>query len=98
MSAVEALVQYLQVRKNNEGPLFILNHGLAFTKAAFNKILQKCLLVCGLDCSRYKGHSFRIGAATLVAQKGLTDAQIRTLGRWQSNAFQKYIIPNASKC
>ena len=50
--------------------------------------------VCGLDSSRYKGHSFRIGAASLSAEKGLSDSQIRAMGRWNSNAFRKYIRSN----
>ena len=44
-----------------------------------------------LDTSRYKGRSFRIGAASLAAGKGFSDAQIRTLGRWKSDAFKLYI-------
>ncbi len=38
-----------------------------------------------------KGHSFRIGAATFAAERGFSDAQIRSMGRWQSDAFRKYI-------
>ena len=41
--------------------------------------------------TRYKGHSFRIGAATFAAECGFSDAQIRLMGRWQSDAFRKYI-------
>ena len=49
------------------------------------------LFMCGLDPSRYKGHSFRIGAASYAADRGFSDAQIRMLGRWKSNAFLCYI-------
>ena len=49
-------------------------------------LLPSQLTFCGLDPSRYKGYSFRIGAAH-AADRGMTDAQIRTLGRWKSNAF-----------
>ena len=44
-----------------------------------------------LDPTKYKEHSFRIEAATLAAESGFSDAQIRLLGRWRSNAFRKYI-------
>ena len=37
------------------------------------------------------GHSFRIGAATTAAEKGVEDSLIKTLGRWESNAYQTYI-------
>ena len=33
----------------------------------------------------------KIGAASLAAEKGLSDAQIRHLGRWKSDAFKLYI-------
>ena len=51
--------------------------------------------LCDLDPSRYKGHSFRIGAASYAADRGFSDAQIRMLGRWKSNAFLRYLrVPN----
>ena len=33
----------------------------------FNIELQRCLAYCGLDTSRYKSHSFRIGGACHAA-------------------------------
>ena len=47
----------------------------------FNTKLSHCLTFCGRDTKKYKGHSFRIGAASHAANKGFSDAQIRTLGR-----------------
>lgn len=57
----------------------------------FNSELRRCLAFCGLDPRRYKSHSFRIGAACLAAEKGFSDAQIRALDRWKSDAFKLYI-------
>ena len=45
----------------------------------------------GLDSSRYKSHSFRIGGACHAAEKGYSDAQIRALGCWKSYAFKVYL-------
>jgi hypothetical protein len=39
----------------------------------------------------YKGHSFRIGAATHATTLGFSEPYIRQLGRWNSNAVQRYI-------
>ena len=61
------------------------------TVSQFDTELQRCLIFCGLDTSRYKGHSFRIGAACHAADKGFSDAQTRALGRWKSDAFKVYI-------
>ena len=61
------------------------------TREAFAGRLSKAINLCGLDSSRYKGHSFRIGAALYAAMQGMSDSQIRILGRWKSNAFHKYI-------
>ena len=36
-------------------------------------------------------HSFRIGAASRAAAKGMSDSQIRAFGRYNSSAFLKYI-------
>lgn len=38
-----------------------------------------------------KMHSFRIGAASWAAAKGMSDFQIRVFGRWNSNVFLPYI-------
>ena len=62
----------------------------------FNPELSRCLTFCGLDTKKYKGHSFRIGAASHAADKGFSDAQVRTLGRWKSGAFKSYIRSESS--
>ena len=94
---VQLMLEYLALRGPKPGPVFILADGSAVTKTQFTEQLYIAFKYCGLDPSRYKGHSFRIGAASYAAEAGMSDTQIRDLGRWKSNAFQKYIrIPSLS--
>ena len=91
ISAVHSLLHYLQLRPKAPGPLFCFLNGQPISRSYFDKILHNCLKCSQLDSSRYKGHIFRIGAATTAAERGLSDSQIRAMGRWNSNAFRKYI-------
>ena len=88
---VQGLINYCQLRGVQPGPLFCHQNLEPITVYQFNTELSRCLTFCGLDTKKYKGHSFRIGAASHAADKGFSDAQIRTLGRWKSDAFKSYI-------
>ena len=92
---VQILLKFLQTRGTAPGPLFISGNGLAISRDNFCQYLHRALVHCKLDSSRYKGHSFRIGAASHAAAQGLSDSQIRILGRWKSNAFLRYIRVNS---
>jgi len=45
------------------------------------------LQILGEEYTNYKSHSFRIGAAI----KGVAVDEIKTAGRWKSDAFKSYI-------
>ena len=53
--------------------------------------LKEVLQVDGVDQSKYSGHSFRIGAATTAAARGMEDSIIKTLGRWNSVDYLQYV-------
>ena len=44
-----------------------------------------------MDQSRYCSHSFPIGATTIVAERGVEDCIIETLGRWESLQYVKLL-------
>ena len=94
---VQILIDYIKQRGYTPGPLFSFTSGDAVSINQFNTELRRALTFCGLDCSRYKSHSFRIGAACHAAENGFSDAQIRALGRWSSDAFKIYIRPPSLK-
>ena len=90
---VRAIMEYCQMRGSYKGPLFTLGPASVFSADISRQYLRRTLNFCGLDTTRFKGHSFRIGAASDAAQLGYSDAQIRLMGRWRSDAFRRYIRP-----
>lgn len=95
---VSQMLDYFSVRGNAPGPLFCSADGSPIPRSYFTRSLKEVLQYCNLDEDRYKTHSFRIGAASWAAAKGMSDSQIRAFGRWNSNAFLKYIrMPTLGK-
>ena len=83
--------------KKNKGtskPWGLLVHNLyvAVTcNTMANWHVRSALSKAGLNPDVYAGHSFRIGTATVVNEKGIEDTTIVTLGRWKSSTYQCYI-------
>ena len=88
---VAAILDYLAVRGMRPGPLFLYQDGRLLTRLRFANAVRDGLSRAGVDQSRYCMHSFRIGAATTAAAKGIEDAVIKTLGRWESLAYLQYV-------
>ena len=88
---VTAVLSYLVARGSGPGPLFKWEDGRFLTREAFVAAVRKALAETGLAAKDYAGHSFRIGAATTAARQGLQDCLIKTLGRWESSAYTRYI-------
>ena len=88
---VTALLSYLSIRPAGPGPLFIYQDGSYLSKAKLGQALNRVLTAAGIDPTFYKGHSFRIGAATTAAACGVEDSLIQKMGRWSSDAFRLYI-------
>ena len=85
------LSQYILLRGREPGPLFAFPGPSPVPRTFFSKQLSLLISLAGYDIKRYQAHSFRIGGASYYAEKGYTDAQLRLLGRWGSNAFIRYI-------
>ncbi len=85
------MLDYLVVRGAGPGPLFRLANGKPLTRARLVEQVRGALSRAGVDSSQYSGHSFWSGAATTAAQHGISDATIKTLDRWKSNAYHLYI-------
>ena len=96
---VAATLSYMVMRGPGEGPLFTFSDGKFLTRERFVSSVRGALTKAGINPSDYAGHSFRIGAATTAAQKGVQDSLIKTLGRWESSAYTVYIrTPRDALC
>ncbi|CAC5391515.1 unnamed protein product [Mytilus coruscus] len=92
----KALHDYLIVRKTmfkfqNNSALFIDESGKALEREFFISKLKHLLGICGYNPQSFNGHSFRIGAATTAGKSNIEDHLIKTLGRWNSNSYCRYI-------
>ena len=94
---VTALKEFLQIRPTVSGPLFSHFDGSPLTRYQFNAVLRKALTFTTVSHENIRGHSFRIGAASTAALGGIPEEQIRSMGRWRSQAFLTYIRP-VQKC
>jgi hypothetical protein len=81
-----------EVRGTRPGQLFCYLNGSPILRSQFIDMLNHSLTFIRLSPAQYKGHSFRIGAATWALQNGKSDSQIRCMGRWHSIAFLKYAM------
>ena len=88
---IEATLAYLAARGGTQGPLFAFADGRFLTRDRLVHHVQDALSTAGVDCIAYAGHSFRIGAVTTAARRGIQDATIKMLGRWESSAYLLYI-------
>ena len=87
---VEAIKKYINLRGKNPGPLFII-HNKSINRSNYDRIFKLLLKSLGENESQYSSHSFRAGATTYWSNKGLSELQIKRLGRWKSNAIFKYL-------
>ncbi len=91
------LSRYIAYRSSQSppsSPLFTTDNGTPVTRHTFQTLLKSVLAKSGFAPDRYSAHSFRIGAATTAANKGLSEQQIKTLGRWSSDAYALYVRNN----
>ena len=78
-------------------PTVQFEDGRPLTRPAFVKQVKAALEEVGASSVGVSGNSFRIGAATTAAERGVEDSTVKDMGRWRSNAFQGYIRRNRAK-
>lgn len=87
-----SMMRYLQHRSPTlrSAPLFIIDGVKPMSRSWFALKLRDLCLSCGLPPERYSPHSLRIGAATTAALH-LPTSTLKSLGRWSSSAYQRYV-------
>ena len=78
---VAAMLTYLAVRGDAPHSLFIDRQQQPLTKSSFAIRIRRILESPGYLDANFAGHSFKIGAATTAAQRGVEDSVIQALGR-----------------
>jgi hypothetical protein len=92
---VKALKALKQSVKNfsEKTPVFTFENGQFLTSEVVNTTLHALLTpILGDDAGQYSGHSFRAGLPSALASCPdlAADEQIKTVGRWSSDAFRLY--------
>ena len=77
---------------DREQPLFRFSSGVPLTGKRFKEIVRSILKrgVEGVE-TLFSSHSFRAGAASMMAAIGYSNEEIKAVGRWSSRAFMEYI-------
>ena len=89
---VRAVKKWLAATQNYEQdqPAFRMKDGTPLTASCFNRILEQRLKGY-LDNRKLSAHSFRSGAASMMANLGYSDKDVKAVGRWSSRAFELYV-------
>ena len=89
---VKALQQFLRLRGNISGPLFLQLDGKPLLTSHFNRVFKTLLSWRNLPSKVYKAHSLHIGACTNAIISGIPERVVMDLGRWKSySAFKWYV-------
>ena len=84
---VKYMQRYLSLRGSAPGPLFVFPGGSSVTRSFFTENLNRSLIWSGFSSKTYKGHSFRIGAATMASMIGVSEEEIQRMGTDISGGF-----------
>jgi hypothetical protein len=95
--AVAALrLLFQRYPKPDNEPLFSRTLG-PFDKKWIADNLTSSLVKAGMDPTAYSGHSFRRGATNSAVTAGIPLADVGKMGRWKSNAIERYITPASNE-
>ena len=90
------MTEYISPRRSagatNLDPLFVTTNGTVLCRSVFISKLRIVLSSLRFDATKYQIHSIRIGSAASAAYANIPDHLIKTLGRWSSKCYARYIL------
>ncbi len=90
---VNRTMQYPKLRGLQPGPIFVTKCGQPINRSQVASTLKACSSIAHLQPDSINTHSFRAGRTSDLAQS-LTPSVIQHVGRWKSDAYQRYIRPD----
>ena len=75
----------------DDEPFFVYSDGSSVKPYQVRKLLRSLLNALDLNGSLYDVHSFRIGRTCDLEKFGYSVDQIKSMGRWKSNAVYRYL-------
>lgn len=76
-------------------PALSTGPGRGITSDELTSIIKRAAAEAGLKAKQYSTHSVRVGGATELLNGGADRLAIKLMGRWLSNAFEKYPVLTA---
>ena len=76
---------------SDDEPFYIFRDRSHVKPEQVRNVLRKMLSELNLNPKLYDTHSFRIGRATDLKKFNVQFEQIKSLGRWRSNAIYSYL-------
>lgn len=89
-SLTAILREFIDSRKHCDF-LFVSKYGKRLTANSISKILNQRLISELKFKGKFSSHSLRVGGACLAAECSKSEAVIKAIGGWKSNAFLRYI-------
>ena len=91
---VRAAKAYLRVRKPHGTHFFLTHKQKGISRQNIAKVLKKVLSHLSLNPNHYNTHSFRSGKITDLAMTGTSFPNLKSAGRFNSDAYMQYIKPS----
>jgi hypothetical protein len=87
---IAAMTAFIAVKPESTY-FFVHEDASQLTYDQFALSFKRAAELAGLPVRHLSTHSFRIGGTTFYHSEGWSDSNLKSQGRWSTNAFKKYI-------